>query len=191
QAESFRELTVQATRDIVHDAQMSRASARWYRHDQRIADTRRDGLAMTTQGFSPWFETLVRFLPQASEKAAHIAWLRTTRFTQLATATQLGMIVVAQDDFLDDATSLQVGRAWQRLHLAATALGLACQPMNQIPERIGRERQRGTGSKITRAVERKFALDGALPAFCFRMGYPTREAPHSARRKVETVMEQL
>jgi nitroreductase len=189
QAQSFRELTVQATRDIVHDAQMSRASARWYRYDQRIADARRDGLTMTTLGFAPWFTTLIRLLPQASEKAAHIAWLRSTRFTQLATAAQLGMIVVAEDDFLDDATSLQVGRAWQRLHLAATALGLACQPMNQIPERIGRERQGGTASKMTRAVERKFALDGTLPAFCFRMGYPTREAPHSARRKVETVTE--
>ena len=70
----------------------------------------------------------------AAQHAAH----------QLATAAQIGMIVVAEEEFLDDATSLQVGRAWQRLHLAATELGLACQPMNQIPERIGRERQLGT-----------------------------------------------
>ena len=189
QARSFRDLTMQATRDIVHDAQMSRASARWYRHDQRIADTRRDGLTMQTQGFSPWFETLVRLLPQVSEKTAHITWLRSTRLTQLATAAQIGMIVVAEDDFLDDTTSLQVGRAWQRLHLAATELGLACQPMNQIPERIGREHQLGTASTMRRAVAQKFALNGTLPAFCFRMGYPTREAPHSPRRSIDAVTE--
>ena len=60
---------------------MSRASARWYRHDQRIIDARRDGLTMQTQGFSPWFETLVRLLPQVSAKTAHISWLHNTRLT--------------------------------------------------------------------------------------------------------------
>ncbi len=189
QEASFAELTLQATRDIVHDAKMSRDSARWYRHDQRVIDQRRDGLTLQTQGFAPGFTTLLRLLPQASERTAHIAWLRNMRVVQLATAAQIGIVVVPQDRFLDDATALQVGRAWQRLHLAATELGLSCQPLSQIPERISRERQLGAAPKMQRAVERKFSLNGALPTFCFRMGYPTREAPHSPRRDVGTMSE--
>lgn len=188
QAASFSELTMQATRDIVADAKMSHDSARWYRHDQETIDARRDGLTMQTQGFAPWLTTLVRLLPQSSEKTAHISWLRNTREVQLATAMQIGMIVVPQARLLDDATSLAVGRAWQRLHLAATELGIACQPINQIPERISRERQLGWAPKMQRALEQRFPLNG-VPTFCFRMGFPTREAPHSPRRMVEMVTE--
>lgn len=188
QAASFRELTMQATRDIVADSRMSRDSARWYRNEQETIDARRDGLTMQTQGFAPWLTTLVRLLPQASEKTAHISWLRNTRAVQLATAMQIGMIVVPRDRLLDDVISLAVGRAWQRLHLKATELGLACQPINQIPERISRERQLGWAPKTQRALEQRIPLNG-VPAFCFRMGYPTREAPHSPRRTVENVTE--
>jgi nitroreductase len=188
QAASFRELTMQAARDIVADSRMSRDSARWYRHDQRVIDTRRDGLTIQTQGFPPWRETLVRLLPQASVKTAHISWLRNTRMVQLATAMQIGMIVVPRDRLLDDRISLAIGRAWQRLHLKATELGLACQPINQIPERISRERQLGWAPEMQRALEQQIPLNG-VPAFCFRMGFPTREAPHSPRRTVETVTE--
>lgn len=188
QAASFRELTMQATRDIVADSRMSRDSARWYRNEQETIDARRDGLTMQTQGFAPWLTTLVRLLPQASEKTAHISWLRNTRAVQLATAMQIGMIVVPRDRLLDDVISLAVGRAWQRLHLKATELGLACQPINQIPERISRERQLGWAPKMQCALEQRIPLNG-VPAFCFRMGYPTREAPHSPRRTVEMVTE--
>ena len=179
---------MQATRDIVADSRMSRDSARWYRNEQETIDARRDGLTMQTQGFAPWLTTLVRLLPQASEKTAHISWLRNTRAVQLATAMQIGIIVVPRDRLLDDVISLAVGRAWQRLHLKATELGLACQPINQIPERISRERQLGWAPKTQRALEQRIPLNG-VPAFCFRMGYPTREAPHSPRRTVENVTE--
>jgi nitroreductase len=188
EADSFGALTLQATREIVHDTAMSHDSARWYRHDQDVINKRRDGLVLQTQGFAPWFATLARLMPQASEKAAHVTWLRSTRFIQLATAAQFGMFLVPPERFLDDETALEIGRAWQRLHLTATALGLACQPINQIPERIGRERQLGWAPKMQRAAEQAFALDNTLPAFCFRIGYPTREAPHSPRRPVDAVM---
>lgn len=189
QAESFRELTMQATRDIVADARMSRDSARWYRQRQAIIDVSRDGLTMQTQGFSPLKETLVRLLPQVSDKTAHIAWLRDTREVQLATAAQFGMIVVPRDRLLDDVISLAVGRAWQRIHLAATSLGIACQPLNQIPERISRERQLGGTPTMARAVDQQLSLNGGVPTFCFRMGFPSREPPHSPRRMAETITD--
>lgn len=187
EAASFRDLTMEATREIVADRKMSRDSARWYRNDQPTIEARRDGLTMQTQGFPPWFTTLVRLMPQASEKTAHISWLRNTRDVQLATAAWIGMIVVPPARLLDDAVSLEVGRAWQRLHLAATELGIACQPMNQIPERISRERQLGREPKMQRTLEQRIPLNGGVPTFCFRMGFPTHEAPHSPRRTAETV----
>lgn len=189
QAASFSELTMQATRDIVADARMSRDSARWYRQRQAAIDASRDGLTMQTQGLSSLKETLVRLLPQVSDKTAHIAWLRNTRQVQLPTAAQFGLFVVPPERLLDDATSLAVGRAWQRLHLAATSLGIACQPLNQIPERISRERQLGGTPTMARAVDQQLSLNGGVPTFCFRMGFPSREPPHSPRRMAETITD--
>lgn len=189
QAASFSELTMQATRDIVADARMSRDSARWYRQRQAAIDASRDGLTMQTQGLSSLKETLVRLLPQVSDKTAHIAWLRNTRQVQLPTAGQFGLFVVPPERLLDDATSLAVGRAWQRLHLAATSLGIACQPLNQIPERISRERQLGHAPTMARAVDQQLSLNGGVPTFCFRMGFPSHEPPHSPRRMAETITD--
>jgi nitroreductase len=189
QGASFRELTMQATRDIVADARMSRDSARWYRQRQAVINASRDGLTMQTQGFSPLKETLARLLPQVSDKTAHIAWLRNTREVQLPTAAQFGLFIVPPERLLDDVISLEVGRAWQRFHLAATLLGIACQPLNQIPERISRERQVGGEPKTARALDQQLSLNGGIPTFCFRMGFPTREPPHSPRRMAQAVTE--
>jgi hypothetical protein len=153
EAASFGALTLEATHDIIADSDMSRDSARWYRHDQATIDASRDGLTIQTQGLSLWLEPLVRLIPQPSEKSSHHIWLKNTRDVQLATAAQIGMIIVPEARFLDEALSLQVGRAWQRIHLAATLLGIACQPMNQIPERR-------TWDIYT--AQRKLLFDGAL-----------------------------
>jgi hypothetical protein len=189
QAASLCELTMQATRDIVADARMSRERARWVRQRQAIIDASRDGVTMQTQGFSPLKETLLRLMPQASAKTAHISWLRNTRQVQLPTAAQFGLLVVPPERLLDDTLSLQVGRAWQRLHLSATLLGIACQPLNQIPECISRERQLGWEPKTARIVNQRLSLNGGVPAFCFRMGFPTRVPPHSPRRMAETMTD--
>jgi hypothetical protein len=69
-----------------------------------------------------------------------------------------------------------------------TLFGIACQPMNQIPERISRERQLGREPRMLRAVEQRLQL-GGVPTFCFRMGIPTREAAHSPRRTAAMVID--
>jgi nitroreductase len=126
-------------------------------------------------------------MPRASAKTALVRALKLQRDTQLATAAQIGMFLVSPERFLDDATSLQIGRAWQRLHLAATLLGLSCQPINQIPLRISRERQLEWPPDTLRALGARVPLGGRIPAFCFRIGYPTREAPHAPRRTIDQV----
>ena len=187
EARRFGALTLEATQDIIADVPMSLDSAHRDRLDQTLIDERRDGPTMEAQGLAPWLANLARPGPQTPEQAAHSVWLKNTRQVQLATAAHFGLFVVPAHRLLDDVVSLEVGRAWQRLHLAATLRGLACQPMNQIPERICRERQLGHGPKMQSAVEQQLFLNGGLPTFCFRIGLPTREAPHGPRRPVEQV----
>jgi nitroreductase len=187
EARRFGALTLEATQDIIADVPMSLDSAHRDRLDQTLIDERRDGPTMQAQGLAPWLANLARPGPQTPEQAALSVWLKNTRQVQLATAAHFGLFVVPAHRLLDDVVSLEVGRAWQRLHLAATLRGLACQPMNQIPERICRERQLGHGPKMQSAVEQQLFLNGGLPTFCFRIGLPTREAPHGPRRPVEQV----
>jgi hypothetical protein len=144
-------------------------------------------LATQTLGLAPWLEALLRLLPQASERRAHRFWLRHTRLVQLPSAAQFGMIVVPSARLLDDRLSMLVGSAWQRLHLTATLCDIACQPLNQIPERIGRERQLGLEPRLERVVQKDLGLGDLVPSFCFRVGH-TRRAPHySPRRTVQMV----
>ena len=187
EARRFGALTLEATQDIIADVPMSLDSAHRDRLDQTLIDERRDGPTMEAQGLAPWLANLARPGPQTPEQAAHSVWLKDTRQVQLATAAHFGLFVVPAHRLLDDVASLEVGRAWQRLHLAATLRGLACQPMNQIPARICRERQLGHEPKMQSAVEQQLFLNGGLPTFCFRIGLPTREAPHGPRRPVEQV----
>jgi nitroreductase len=187
EARRFAALTLKATEEIIADPEMSHASARWYRHSQDEIVTRRDGLTLQTVGLPAWLSTVARIAPPVSEQSAHDTWLKSTRDLQLATADHIGMIAVAPDAFYDDRISLLVGRLWQRFHLAATLMGVACQPINQIPERISRERQLALSPATAAALAGNFDLSGWLPTFCFRIGYPTAAYPHSPRRTVAMV----
>jgi hypothetical protein len=187
EAARFAALTIKATEEIIADPEMSHASARWYRHDKDEIVARRDGLTLQTVGLPPWLSIAARILPPVSEQSAHGAWLKSTRDVQLATADHVGMITVPPDAFYDDRTSLAIGRLWQRIHLAATLIGLACQPINQIPERISRERQLGLAPSTVAALAEGLPLNGWLPTFCFRIGYATAASPHSPRRTVAMV----
>ena len=73
-----------------------------------------------------------KLLPDMDAKSADRYWLSMTRDTQLASAPLLGVILVR--DRLDMNLAMEAGRAWQRLHLGATAEGLAAQPLNQPVE---------------------------------------------------------
>ena len=76
----------------------------------------------------------------------------------------------------------------QRLHLSATALGVAVQPLNQPVEMMVRERQLGRG---TSWAERMAELTGKdwMATFSFRAGRPTVVAPAAARRPLTAVIE--
>jgi hypothetical protein len=119
-------LIVEATERIISDSQMSADSARWFRMGRRDIEAHHDGVTIDTAGLSPLMTATAKLLPDMDAKSADRYWLSMTRDTQLASAPLLGVILVR--DRLDMNLAMEAGRAWQRLHLGATAEG---SPLNR------------------------------------------------------------
>jgi hypothetical protein len=179
-------LIVEATRQIADDADMSADSARWFRSGRREVEAHRDGVTLAAAGLTPGMTALAELLPDMSAKTGDAYWLAMTRDVQLPTAPALGVVFVR--DRLDQAGAIAAGRAWQRLHLAATAKNLAAQPLNQPVERTDRNAALGRPD-IFRGALAKFAPEPGWEAtFVFRLGVPERPAGPSPRRPLWDVL---
>jgi hypothetical protein len=86
------------------------------------------------------------------------------------------------------STAIRAGRAWQRLHLAATVLGIAAQPLNQPVECIDRNTMLGRVDSFGPAMAKIAQFQGWEPTFSFRLGIADRPAGPSPRRAVEDVL---
>ncbi len=137
----FDAAVVEATEAIIADEAMIADSDRWFRASRAAIEAHRDGPTLEAAGLSPLTLALARLIP-VSAAASHKAWLDQTRDVQLASAPLVGLIAVR--DRYDRPSAIAAGRAWQRLHLRAAALGVAMQPLNQPIEMIDRERQGGS-----------------------------------------------
>ena len=179
-------LIVEATERIIADPDMSLDSFRWIRTGRRDVLAQRDGVTIDTAGASRLKTVAAKILPNLDAAAIDRIWLDATRATQTATAPVFGMILVP--DRLDMAHAITAGRAWQRLHLAATAQGLAAQPLNQPVEMIDRNQMLGRQDEFGSGLATFLREGGWEPTFVFRLGYAEREAPHSPRRRLEDVV---
>lgn len=179
-------IVVDATAAIIADPQMSADSARWFRTGAREIAAHRDGVTMDTAGLSPAMRVAVKLAPDVDAATADRNWLAMTRDVQTATAPMFGMILVR--DRLDMATSLEAGSTWQCLHLAATAEGLAAQPMNQPVEMVDRNVMLGRADHFSPALAKLANMPGWEATFTFRLGYAEREALPSPRRPLSEVM---
>jgi len=179
-------MIVEATEHIVRDEQMSADSARWFRTGRRDIESHRDGVTIDTSGVSPLFAAVSKLLPDLDTKSADQYWLSMTRDTHVATAPVLGVILVR--DRLDMRDAIEAGRAWQRLHLAATSEGLAAQPLNQPVEWIDRTAMLGRGGGFGSGIVQLVSAPGWEPTFIFRLGTAERAADRSPRRSLEEVL---
>jgi len=127
-----------------------------------------------------------KLLPDLDAASADRYWLSITRETHVSTAPVLGMLLVR--DRLDAPSALQAGRAWQRLHLAATAEGLAAQPLNQPVECIDRDAMLGRVDTFGSAIAKFGGAPGWEPTFVFRLGVAERAAKPSPRRPIEELL---
>lgn len=182
----FATLTNEATAAIVADTEMMAASHAWFRHRRRDLDARKDGLAVATSGVSPWLAAAAAMLPEQSAASEGSYWRAGTRDSALPTASAFGLIL-ARDPH-DRRTALLAGGAWQRLHLTAIDLGLAAQPLNQLPEMIDRDRQLGRRAAFAAAAGPLLDDRDWRPTFAFRLGHPLVAAAASPRRPVSEVI---
>jgi nitroreductase len=179
-------LIIDATRRIVLDPQMSADSAHWFRTGGRDIAAHRDGVTVDTSGASALVTAVAKLLPDLDAKSADRYWLASTRDLQVPTAPVLGMLLVR--DRFDMRAALQAGRAWQRLHLALTAAGLAAQPLNQPVECADRSAMLGRPDEYQRASADFGGPPGWEPTFMFRLGSAERAAGPSPRRALAEVL---
>jgi len=179
-------IIVEATGHIVDDLHMSTDSARWLRTGRREIAAHRDGVTVDVAGLSPFVAAASKLLPDLDARTADRFWLSLTRETQVPTAPVLGMLLV--HDRLDMRSAIHAGRAWQRLHLAATAEGVAAQPLNQPVECIDRDAMLARADGFGAAIAKFAELPGWEPTFIFRLGIAERAAGPSPRRALEEVL---
>lgn len=179
-------LIVGATQRIVDDPEMSAASAHWIRTGRRDIQEHRDGITLDAAGLSPATVMFGKFMPDLGASTQDSYWLANTRDTQVH-APVLGILLVK--DRLDMAQSIDAGRAWQRLHLAATAMGIAAQPLNQPVECIDRNEMLGRPDGFQRTLQNFAKAPDWQPTFVFRLGYAEKPALPSPRRPLHAVMK--
>ncbi len=182
----FADATIQATEAIVADSEMVRDSDAWFRHERADIEKYRTGLDVRGVGLSPVTTALAMMAPQPSASVSHHMWLKSTREVHLPTAPVFGLILVRDPHSREEC--LRAGMLWQRLHLTATAHGLAAQPLNQLPEMADREIATGKSPEFGRLAEGIAGTGEVRPAFCFRVGYAVRPGFASPRLPVESVI---
>ena len=177
-------LLIDAAEALIADEQQSKDGFVWFRNSNDEVQRYRDGLVLDGQGVSPQVLGIAKLLPASSRTAGDQFWVEQTRTVHTATAAAYGVITTDAPD--DRATQLMAGRLLQRIHLAATSQGIALQHMNQITERIDRERT--TGAVATFAPRFGALLPpGADPVLTFRVGYPVRAGRPTPRRSAVEV----
>jgi nitroreductase len=176
---------VAATERIIADREMSQDSARWFRTGRREVEDHRDGISTDSAGLSPFMVAAAKMLPDQDAATADKYWLGMTRDVQTV-APALGIMLVR--DRLEMGSAIAAGRAWQRLHLAATTMGIAAQPLNQPVECVDRNAERGRNDEFGPALTRFAHAPGWEATFVFRLGYAEHPALPSPRRPLSAVL---
>lgn len=185
----FGEATVAATEALVADAEQMQGSDAWLRLGWDQTQGERDGISLDANGSSLWQRSFLKMLPNSQlggGAQSNNVFRSATASVQVPTAAAFGLIVVRDAD--SDVQRLDGGRFWQRLHLWATAEGLAVQPLSQTTERADRERQLGLEPVSGRALAGLIGDSGWRALMPFRVGYPTEAALASPRRALQEVL---
>ena len=180
------DLILEATEAITADEEQSVDNLGWNRFDWDELQRYRDGLTLDVFIADPLTNFAAKVLPPPSREQSDQSWLRSTREDVVGTAAAFGILAV--NDKWEDAQRLRGGRAWQRMHLWGTTLGLAMQPLNQMTERADREAQLGIEPCFADALKELISDASRQALMPFRIGYPMAGADLSPRRAVEDVL---
>lgn len=179
-------LMVDAAVAVNGDRQQSVDGFRWFRAAEAEIESHRDGLTDWGQDLSDPVSSAAVLLPAGSRTTGDRFWLTQTRTVHTRTAAAYGVLTVV--DPADPRTRIDGGRLLQRLHLAATDHGLAFQHMNQITERIDREKGQGSPPTFAPRLDALLDTPGRTALASFRIGHPVRSGRLSPRRPVSWVV---
>ena len=180
----FRQGTIDATKAILADQEMSDASHHWYRHTPEEIAQHRDGITLDMIGEDATITTFGKGESHPDAARAGSFWLSATEGRQ---TTGSAFIILATPLRTDAAQLLQTGRAYQRLQLWAAAVGLSMQPLNQMAERQDREIQQDLPTTFGDLLSSLMGRDDREAQMLFRVGYAWDEAVSSPRRSVAQV----
>ncbi|MBV9180785.1 MAG: hypothetical protein JO356_05685 [Acidobacteria bacterium] len=178
--ERIKELIIAASEAIVADHEQSRDSSRWYRATHAAIERHRDGVTLDAQGLSPIMTAVAKLMPEPSPSMADRVFLERTKAVHCGPGSIFGTLIARQP--AGKETRVHVGRLWQRMHLWATANGLAMQPLNQIHERIDREATVQLPPRFTHDLAGIIGESDWAGLFTFRMGYAASPGRPSPRR---------
>ncbi len=183
---NFGQVAISAAEALIADEQQSIDSRAWWRQDWHQLQESADGVTPDAQGLGSFVSGMAKFLPDISRQQGDQIFVQDIRNIMVPTAAAFGILTVP--DGLNSTQRLQCGRVWQRIHLWATTQGIAMQPMNQMCERVDRERQLGIEPVLGNAVSALVGNDQWQAIMPFRLGYPTLEALSSPRRGLDKVI---
>ncbi|MBI3151081.1 MAG: hypothetical protein HYZ21_03030 [Chloroflexi bacterium] len=182
----FGEVAISAAEALIADEGQSMDSHTWWRQDWDELQESADGITLDAQGLGSVITPLAKFMPDLSRPSNDEAFVKNVREVMVPTAAAFGILAIR--DGMDNTQRLQCGQVWQRIHLFGTTQGLAMQPLNQMCERVDRERQLGIEAVFGRAVSELVGDDQWQTIMPFRLGYPTAEALLSPRRGLDKVI---
>jgi hypothetical protein len=179
-------LYVEATEAITADTAQSTEAFSWFRNDRSDIERHRDGLTLDGQGLGSFTLLAAKVLPAQSRTDGDSFWVKSTRDVHTATAAAYGVVTVA--NALDRTAQVNGGRLLARLHLAATSVGLGFHHMNQITERIDRDRAAGNVDVFSSRWAAVLGRPASQGLVSFRVGHPRRTAGLSPRRALTDVV---
>jgi hypothetical protein len=184
-AETLGRATVQATADIVATPEMAEADHRWYRHSEADIAEHRDGVTLDAQQQTAFIEFFGKVGRAPTAESSGPYWIAGT---ERAVATLSAMGILATPARESAVQQLEVGRTWQRMHLWATAMGLAMQPLNQLAEWQDHEQVHGLPATAEPLFAELMGRDDVGAQMVFRLGIPRQAAVrHSPRRPLSWV----
>jgi nitroreductase len=182
----FTAISSAANTELYSDLEVERSSERWVRTKWGDVQKYRDGLTIDAFGLAPIAAAVSKIMPLSMFKRIASRTQKTAYSELMLSAPLIGVIGVR--DRYDQEDSIRAGRIWQRLHLLATARGLAARPSNEAVEMIDHERSRGKEPRQAGLLAGILGDATWQPTFVFYMGYPMRIAPASPRRPIGDVV---
>jgi hypothetical protein len=132
------------------EAQQSMDSHAWWPQDWSELQQKADGLAVMLRASARSSPLMAKLMPDGSRQQNDQIFVQSLR--EITGPKAAARSILAVRDGMDNVQRLECSRDWRRIHLWGATHGLAFQPLNQMYERVDRERQTGIQPAMREAV---------------------------------------